>query len=52
MKIKLAIRYLLLELKILNNEDHIPTNTSNRFKGSEFLVNNILENTSSSNWVT
>ena len=31
---------------------YIPTNTNNGFKGSEFLVNNILENTSSCNWVT
>ena len=52
MKIKLTIISLFLEFRILNNEDYIPTNTSNGFKGSEFLINNILENGSSSIWVT
>ena len=31
---------------------YIPTNTNNGFKGNEFLVNNILDNTSLCNWVT
>ena len=43
---------LFVDLTMSNNEYVIPANTSNGFKGSEFLVNNILEITSSSSWVT
>ena len=43
---------LFVDLTMSNNEYVIPANTSNEFKRSEFLVNNILEITSSSSWVT